>query len=257
MNHTDDELTRLFDRAFNHEAPGEGLWEHTRAAMRRKVRARQAMMAACAAVVAALAVAVPQVLLTQRTGPDLQFYEPPPPVEEPDAEPETEPETAHTEKPLHLTPTPSADAVAPEPPPPAPQAAGSDEPAPPAPQPDPAPEGAPEPPAQERTDWYTIHLDEEIDAGARYFSARQAMDALVANMRFADGARVSHGITDAQESSATGWIDVTGAADDAVSGEEIRVRLERDGGGWFVEPVGQARARCARSVDETDRSRCV
>lgn len=256
MNHTDEELTRLFDRAFDHEAPGDGLWEHTRAAMRRKVRARQAMVAACAAVVAALVVAVPQVLLSQRTGPDLQFYEPPPPVEEPEAEPETEQETAHTEKPLHLTPTPSDDAVAPAPLSPAAPGPGSDEPASP-PQADPAPEGPPEPSAQELTDWYSIHLDEEIDAGARHFSARQAMDALVANMRFADGARVSHGITDAQESSATGWIDVTGAADDAVSGEEIRVRLGRDDGGWFVEPVGQARARCARGVEETERSRCV
>ncbi|HVM13428.1 MAG TPA: hypothetical protein VM287_03760 [Egibacteraceae bacterium] len=258
MNHTDEQLTRLFDRAFADETPGDGLWDATRTAMRRKVRARRAMVAASVAVVAAAVIAVPQMLLAPRTGPDVRFYEPPPPVEEPDSGPEI----SYTEKPLHLEPTPSGDADEPAAPAPEPAPGGSpasESPAPPSQQDDPARPDAPaEPPAQELTDWYTIHLHEEIEPGARYFSARQAMDALVASMRFTDGARVSHGVTDAQESSATGWIDVTGGTeDDTVSGEEIRVQLSRDDGGWFVEPVGQARAKCARGVDVTDRSRCV
>lgn len=262
MNHTDEQLTWLFDRAFAEEAPGDGLWDATRTAMRRKVRARRAVVAASVAVVAALAIALPQMLPTARTGPDVQFYEPPPPVEERDRGPEI----SYTEKPLHLEPTPLGEAD--EPGAPAPEPAPGQSPAreapgeAPAPRPQQAAPGRPdaqsEPPAQELTDWYTIHLHEEVQAGARYFSARQAMDALVANMRFGEGAQVSHGVTEAQESSAIGWIDVTGGTeDDTVSGEEIRVQLQRDDGGWFVEPVGQARARCTRGVDVTDRSRCV
>lgn len=124
----------------------------------------------------------------------------------------------------------------------------------PAPADEPEPSG---PPPAETTAWYPVSLHEEIEPGARYASARAALDALVAAMRFADGATVTHGLSTVAESSATGWIRASGFRDDSVSGEELRVQLSRDDGGWFVQPAAEGRATCRRGVDQTEPSRCV
>lgn len=104
MNPTDDQLTRLFERSFPEQSPGDELWETTRASMRRKVRARRAMVLASLLLVVAAAAAVPQVLLAQRSSNDVEFVDTPP-----EGQMDSEPDVPYTEKPFHLAPNPRRD----------------------------------------------------------------------------------------------------------------------------------------------------
>jgi hypothetical protein len=93
-----------------------------------------------------------------------------------------------------------------------------------------APSHEPEDPdaGVETTEWCAVSLHEEIGPAARSASAQAPLDPLVANMRV-----------------------------DSISAQELRVRLNRDEGGWFVEPAAEGRATCRRGVDGTDPARCV
>lgn len=249
MSRTEEQLTRLFQQSFPEEGADEPRWEATRSRMRAKVRVRRTVLAACVVLVAVVMAAVPSVLSSFRSGPDVGFADLPA-VEE-DVDPQVE-ATPYTDKPFRVAP--SAEETLDEPSAPAAE-----------PSPTPSPETDDSADSAERaspewegtTDWYTVHLDEEIDPHARYFSAWRAMDALVAAMRVADQATVTHGVSDAEETSASGWVEITDVPDDSIAAEEIRVEILRDDQGWHIQPVGQGRASCRRGVDHADPSRCV
>lgn len=104
MNHTDEELARLFDEAFADEAPGAGVWDATRAAVRRRARRRQALAGAAAAVVAAAMIALPAVLLPrERTA--VEFSDQPSPT--------VVPTPTFTDKPADVIPRATAPTAAP------------------------------------------------------------------------------------------------------------------------------------------------
>lgn len=103
MNPADDQLTRLFEDSFPEQSPGDELWETTRTSMRRKVRARQAMVLASVVLVVATAAALPQLLPGQQST-DLEFVDTPP-----EEHVDVEPEASYTEKPFHVTPAPRSD----------------------------------------------------------------------------------------------------------------------------------------------------
>lgn len=92
MNPAGDELSRLYERAFPDDAPGDDLWQTTRASVRRRVRTRRALAAVSMVVLAAVVVGIPAVLLVPRDDPDVEFVDQPPGTESP--------EPAYTEKPF-------------------------------------------------------------------------------------------------------------------------------------------------------------
>lgn len=247
MSRAEEDLTRLFVDAFDDEASDEALWEATRRSLRRRARARRAAAAAAVAAAVALSAPIIPALLTDRSNDDVRLQDPPEEGEAP--APTARDSWEHL---LDRDTEPDADAEAEREPEPEPAAPATEDSA-----GDPAPEGDADTPASETTDWYAVDLSARIDPEARHFSARQAMDALVASMQFADGAEVTHGVSDVTDSSARGWIRATGFADDSVAGEEIRVRIDRDDVGWFVDPAAEGRATCRRGVDQADRSRCL
>lgn len=104
MNLADDQLTRLFERSFPEQSPRDELWETTRTSMRRKVRARRAMVVASVVLIVGAAAALPQVLLAQRSANDLEFVDTPPAQLD-----DGEPDVSYTEKPLYVVPNPRRD----------------------------------------------------------------------------------------------------------------------------------------------------